>query len=114
MRAPHPKLSEEQRAALGAELDALLYMTAKAVCALVQRTFAVTYTPHAMAKLLKRLGFVYKMPKKAKPGRLSRPLAPEMPASSYAVRTSIPASLQPRQHPPLVVRGLPVRPDPQI
>jgi transposase len=40
-------LSEEQRAALGAELDARLYMTAKAVCAFVQRTFGVTYTAHA-------------------------------------------------------------------
>jgi transposase len=57
-------LNEEQLAALGAELDARLYMTAKAVCAFVQRTFGVTYTPHAMAKLLGRLGFVYKMPKK--------------------------------------------------
>ena len=33
-------LSEKQRAALGAELDARLYMTAKAVCAFVQRSFA--------------------------------------------------------------------------
>jgi len=57
-------LNEEQLAALGAELDARLYMTAKAVCAFVQRTFEVTYTPHAMAKLLGRLDFVYKMPKK--------------------------------------------------
>lgn len=57
-------LSEEQRAALGAELDGRLYMTAKAVCAFVQRSFEADYTPHAMAKLLKRLGFVYKMPKK--------------------------------------------------
>ena len=38
-------------------------MTAKAVSALVSRTFAVTYTPHAMAKVLGRLGFVYKLPK---------------------------------------------------
>jgi transposase len=29
----------------------------------VQRSFAVSDTPHAMAKLLKRLGFVYKKPK---------------------------------------------------
>jgi transposase len=50
-------LSEEQRAALGAELDTRLYMAAKAVCAFVQRAFEVTYTPHAMAMLLK-------MPKK--------------------------------------------------
>ena len=47
----------EQLAALGAELDSRLYMTAKAVCAFVQRTFNVDYTPHAMAKVLKRLGF---------------------------------------------------------
>ena len=58
-----PALNAEQLAVLGAELDTRLYMTAKAVCAFVERTFEVTYTPHAMAKLLKRLGFVYKMPK---------------------------------------------------
>jgi len=57
-------LTPEQLRALGAELDARLYMTAKAVCGFVERTFSVEYTPHAMAKLLKRLGFVYKMPKK--------------------------------------------------
>jgi transposase len=59
-----PALNEEQLAALGAELDARLYMSAKAVCAFVRRRFDVDYTPHAMAKLLKRLGFVYKLPKK--------------------------------------------------
>ncbi len=59
-----PALNAEQLAVLGAELDARLYMTAKAVCAFVERTFEVIYTPHAMAKLLKRLSFVYKMPKK--------------------------------------------------
>jgi len=58
-----PALTPEQLKALGTELDARLYMTATAVCAFVARTFDVTYTPHAMAKLLKRLGFVYKMPK---------------------------------------------------
>ena len=46
-------------------------MTAKAVCAFVARTFEVTYTTHAMAKLLKRLGFVYKMPKKV-PAKAAR------------------------------------------
>ena len=59
-----PALNAEQLAALGVELDSRLYMTAKAVCAFVRRTFNVDYTPHAMAKVLKRLGFVYKMPKK--------------------------------------------------
>ena len=58
-----PALNPEQLAALAGELEARLYATAKAVCAFVQRTFAVSYTAHAMAKRLKRLGFVYKKPK---------------------------------------------------
>jgi transposase len=58
-----PALNPEQLAALGAELDSTLYMTAAAVADYVKRTFGVDYTPHAMAKLLNRVGFVYKMPK---------------------------------------------------
>jgi len=58
-----PALNEEQLAALGVELDARLYMTAKAVADFVRRMFGVAYTPHAMAKLLNRIGFTYKMPK---------------------------------------------------
>jgi len=58
-----PALNPEQLAALVAELEARLYATAQAVCAFVHRAFAVDYTAHAMAKLLKRLGFVYKKPK---------------------------------------------------
>lgn len=58
-----PGLSAEQLKVLEAELDGRLYPTAKGICAFVQRSFGVNYTPHAMAKLLKRLGFVYKMPK---------------------------------------------------
>ena len=58
-----PALSEAQLDALKTELDDHLYMTAKEVCAFVQRTFEVTYTPNAMTKLLKRLDFVYKKPK---------------------------------------------------
>ena len=46
-----------------AELETRLYATAQAVCAFVRRSFAVSYTAHAMAKLLKRLGFVYRKPK---------------------------------------------------
>jgi hypothetical protein len=42
-------LSPEQFEALGAELVAHLYMTAKSVCAFVERSLAVTYAPHAMA-----------------------------------------------------------------
>lgn len=58
-----PALTEEQCKALEAELDARLYMTSKAVCDWVRRTFGVDYTPNAMTKLLKRLDYVYKAPK---------------------------------------------------
>ena len=58
-----PALTEEQCKALEAELDARLYMTSKAVCDWVRRTFGVDYTPNAMTKLLKRLDDVYKAPK---------------------------------------------------
>lgn len=58
-----PALSEAQLATLKAELDEHLYTTAKAVCTFVRGEFAVSYTPNAMTKLLKRLGFVYKKPK---------------------------------------------------
>ncbi len=58
-----PALSPEQLDALTTELERRLYMTAKAVCDFVRRTFEVEYTPNAMTKLLKRIGFVYKMPK---------------------------------------------------
>ncbi|WP_424138237.1 IS630 family transposase [Roseomonas chloroacetimidivorans] len=58
-----PLLTEAQNAALVAELSARLYMTAKAVCGFVADRFGVAYTPHAMAKLLGRMGFVWKRPK---------------------------------------------------
>ena len=59
-----PALNAEQLSALGVELDTRLYKTAKAVCGFVVQAFAVSYTPHAMARLLNRLGFTYKMPKR--------------------------------------------------
>ena len=55
-----PALNEAQLDALKTELDDHLYMRAKEVCAFVQRTFEVDYTPNAMTKLLKRLDFVHK------------------------------------------------------
>ena len=58
-----PALDEDQLAELGKELDRRLYLTAKEVADFVRRRFGVEYTPHAMAKLLNRIGFVYKMPK---------------------------------------------------
>lgn len=59
-----PALRPEQLSTLTAELDARLFRTAKAVCRFVADAFHVPYTAHAMAKLLKRLGYVYKKPKK--------------------------------------------------
>lgn len=58
-----PVLTEAQNAELAAELSARLYMTAKAVCGFMADRFEVAYTPHAMAKLLGRMGFVWKRPK---------------------------------------------------
>lgn len=58
-----PALSAEQCAELTAELSARLYLTAKEVCGFVQEKFGVSYTPNAMTKRLKSLGFVYKKPK---------------------------------------------------
>jgi len=59
-----PVLDSEQRAVLAAELDARIYMSAKQVCDFVTRRLGVSYTPHAMAKLLRRIGFVWKQPKR--------------------------------------------------
>lgn len=59
-----PVLTEEQSAILTAELAGRIYLTAKIVCGFVARRFDLTYTPHAMAKLLGRLGFVWKRPKR--------------------------------------------------
>lgn len=62
-QAPEPALNQTQLQALEAELAQTLYMTAKAVCHFVEQQFGVGYTPNAMTKLLKRLGYVYKKPK---------------------------------------------------
>jgi transposase len=62
-QSPDPALSETQIQGLEVELARTLFMTAKAVCHYVDRQFSVSYTPNAMTKLLKRLGYVYKKPK---------------------------------------------------
>lgn len=58
-----PVLSEAQTAELSAELSGHIYLTAKAVCGFVAARFGVAYTPHAMARLLGRIGYVWKRPK---------------------------------------------------
>ncbi|MCW3473281.1 IS630 family transposase [Limobrevibacterium gyesilva] len=59
-----PALTAEQCGRVEAELCARLYMSAKEVCDFVAQRFGVDYTPHAMAKLLGRLGFIWKRPKR--------------------------------------------------
>ena len=58
-----PVLSAAQVAELSAELSGRVYLTAKAVCGFVATRFGLSYTPHAMARLLGRLGYVWKRPK---------------------------------------------------
>jgi transposase len=58
-----PVLSEAQAAELSAELSGRVYLTAKAVCGFVAGRFGLACTPHAMARLPGRIGFVRKRPK---------------------------------------------------
>jgi transposase len=58
-----PVLSATQVAELSAELSGRVYLTAKAACGFVAGRFGLSYTPHAMARLLGRIGFVWKRPK---------------------------------------------------
>ncbi len=58
-----PVLSEAQAAELTAELSGRVYPTAKAVCGFVAGRFGLAYTPHAMARLLGRIGYVWERPK---------------------------------------------------
>jgi transposase len=56
-------LAAAQAAELSVELDARIHLTAKSVCEFVAARFGLVYTPHAMARLLGRLGYVWKRPK---------------------------------------------------
>jgi transposase len=59
---PQSALTQAQLQELDGELATKLYMTAKEVCHFVKQRCDVDYTPNAMAKLLKRRGYVYKKP----------------------------------------------------
>jgi transposase len=50
-------LSEEQILLLTAELDQLVFQSAKQVCAWVQQEFDISYSERGMRDLLKRLGY---------------------------------------------------------
>jgi transposase len=56
------ELSEAQRQALDAHVQANLYLSAKDVAVWVEAEFGVVYTDSGMTALLHRLGFVYKKP----------------------------------------------------
>jgi transposase len=57
------KLTEPQQTKLIEHLESNMYLTAKEICAIVKKTFKVTYTPKGMTSLLHQLGFTYKKPK---------------------------------------------------
>jgi transposase len=56
-------LTAEQEAVLRAHVDACVPLTSKDVCGYAEQAFGIAYTPNAMTKVLKRLGFVHKKPK---------------------------------------------------
>jgi len=51
-----PVLTVDQTKRLAAEIADRVYLSAKEICGFVGERFGVAYTPHAMAKLLGRLG----------------------------------------------------------
>lgn len=61
---PFSTMSEEEIAVLKAHMAGKLFMTSQAVCAYAKTAFGHAYTPNAMTKLLKRIGFSYKKPKR--------------------------------------------------
>jgi transposase len=56
-------LNKTQQDKLKAIVSQGHYLNSKAVCDYVEKEFGVSYTPNAMTKMLKRLGFVHKKPK---------------------------------------------------
>ena len=63
MWATNRNSSAAQERALCAHVDACVPLTSKEVCAFVDQAFGIVYTPNAMTKVLKRLGYVHKKPK---------------------------------------------------
>lgn len=61
-------LTEEQQLELKEIVSKEIFLNSKQVCVLVEQRWSIIYTPNAMTKLLKRLGFSYKKPKSV-PGK---------------------------------------------
>ena len=62
-KGKQPKLDKEQLNDLKLHLSGKLYLKSEDICHYVWSKYGVSYKPKGMAKLLKRLGFVYKKPK---------------------------------------------------
>lgn len=62
-KGKQPNLDETQLDELKLHLSNNIHLTAESVCGYVAEKYGICYTPKGMAKLLKRLGFVYKKPK---------------------------------------------------
>lgn len=63
-------LTTDQETGLKTHLRETLYRRAKDVCAYIEKTYKIAYTPEGMACLLHRLGFSYKKTKQV-PGKTS-------------------------------------------
>ncbi len=61
---PNSAMSAAGIEALRSRLKTQIFMTSQAVCAWVLEAFGLAYTPNAMTKLLKRIGFSYRKPKR--------------------------------------------------
>jgi len=65
------KLTPDELSELSLHLDQKIYLTAKEICAYVEKEYGVIYTSKGMTSLLHTLGFSYKKPKHV-PGKANR------------------------------------------
>ena len=65
------KLNRDELLELSSHLEQKIYLTAKEICAYVEKEYGVSYTPKGMTSLLHTLGFTYKKPKHV-PGKANK------------------------------------------
>jgi len=65
------KLASDELSELSLHLDQKIYLTAKEICAYVEKKYGMVYTPKGMTSLLHTLEFTYKKPKHV-PGKANR------------------------------------------
>ena len=66
-----PKLPPEEITELILHLNQKVYLTAKQICAYVEKKYGVRYTSKGMTSLLHKMGFTYKKPKHV-PGKANK------------------------------------------